>query len=240
MKSYNLIIILYLFSLSVFSQKLEFTYGKITTPNEEELNNLKDITIKNNIIDMNKSFELVEYQLLINENIASFMYIEKVNTPNFNKRAITMGGGDGTRYYDNKKSNVIHKTELLGDIYFVKKRIDHYNWEITKESKIISGFLCYKAKTSFPFDDFRGKGIIELIAWFCPEFPYPYGPDIFYGLPGLVFEANQKNSKIKFYLKKIQKFNSMPDIKIPTEKTISEEEMITIFNKAMEDLVNQN
>ena len=29
-------------------------------------------------------------------------------------------------------------------------------------------------------------------------------------------------------------------IDMPTEKTITEEEMTTIFNKAMEDLVNQN
>lgn len=233
-------LIIILFSIKAFSQQYEFTFGKMISVNEEELNNIKDVNIKNNIIDMNNSFVFVDYQLIVNNNYAIFKYLEKINAPSFNKRVITMGGGEGVYYFDLINNRLIHKTELLGDIYYVEKKIDSYKWKITNLSKKINGFTCYKAETSFSYSDFRGNGTIELVAWFCPEFPFPYGPDIYFGLPGLVFEAYQKNSKIKFYLKKIEKFENEINIEIPNKKTISEEEMTQIFNKAMNDLTNQN
>lgn len=235
----NLFLLLSLLYVYGFSQKYEFTYGKMISTSESELNNIKDISVKNNILEMNKSFDFIEYQLLVDGNNAMFHYVKKINPPNFNKRAITMGGGDGIYYFDYLSNKVIHKTELIGDLYYVEKKIDSYKWIILNETKIINGLICHKAKTDIIYDDIRGKGSIELEVWFCPEIPFPYGPDMFFGLPGLVFEANQKNSKIKFYLKKIESLITIPKIELPKEKTISEEEMNKIVEKVIKDLENQ-
>lgn len=241
MKFIRILFILIFLSQELYSQDYRVTYGKINSKSKDELNEITDVNVRNNVMSMINSFKLLEYELLIvDKSVARFNYVEKLDTPKINKRAIGAGGGGGIHFFNLDENLTIHKTELLGDVYFVEKKIDSYEWRIINESKEINGFTCYKAETSFSYSDFRGKGVIELVAWFCPEFPYPYGPDIYFGLPGLVFEAYKKNSAVKFYLKKIEKFENEINIEIPNKKTISEEEMTQIFNKVMNDLTNQN
>jgi GLPGLI family protein len=226
--------------LPLFSQNYRITYGKSNSSTQEDLDKIKDINVKNNIISINQSFDHIEYELLVNDKSAVFQYVKKLKLPNFNARAIIAGGGEGIHYYDQKNKNEIFEVEMSGKKHYIKSSINKYKWEISNDTKVINDFVCYRANTMLPFDDFRGKGVIEVEVWFCPEFPLPYGPDIYFGLPGLVFEANQKNSKIKFYLKKIEKLEETQPIKIPDNKTITEDEFTTIFNTEMKNLTDQN
>lgn len=227
-------------TLKANAQSYKITYGKLNTSTLEDLEQISNIGVKNNIISINNSFHLVEYELTISKEKARFSYLEKLNNPNLNKRAISAGGGSGIHYYDTKSNIKITQTPFSGKNYYVADSITKYNWKITTDTKKINDFLCYKAIATISYDDFRGKEVYNIEAWFCPEIPFPYGPDIYFGLPGLVFEAYKQNSKIKFYVKKIEKIEGEIKIDMPTEKTITEEEMTAIFNKAMEDLVNQN
>ncbi len=229
-----------LFALPVFSQNYRITYGKSNSSTQEDLDKIKDINVKNNIISINQSFDQLEYELLVNDKYAVFQYVKKLKLPNFNSRAIMAGGGDGIHYYDQEMRNEIFEAEMSGKKHYIKSSMNKYKWEISNDTKVINDFVCYRANIKLPFDDFRGKGVIELEVWFCPEFPLPYGPDIYYGLPGLVFEAYQKNSKIKFYLKKIERLEETQPINIPDKKTITEEEFTTIFITEMKNLTDQN
>ena len=229
-----------LFTLPLFSQNYRITYGKSNSSTQEDLDKIKDINVKNNIISINQSFDLIEYELLVNDKYAVFHYVKKLKLPNFNSRAIIAGGGEGIHYYDQKNKNEIFEVEMSGKKHYIKSSINKYKWAISNETKVINDFVCYLANTTLPYDDFRGKGVIELEVWFCPEFPLPYGPDIYFGLPGLVFEANQKNSKIKKYKKKIEKLEETQPIKLPDNKTITEEEFTTIINTEMKNLTDQN
>ena len=160
--------------------------------------------------------------------------------PGFNPRAITVGGGNGIHYYDKKNNLIIFETEMTGKKYFIKSDTNKYNWRITTESKTINDFLCYRATAIIEYDDFRGKEKHEIEAWFCPEIPFSYGPDIYYGLPGLIFEANYVNSKVKFYLKSIVKLDSQIPLAFPHDNAITEEEFTTIFNSEMKKLTEEN
>src|SRR5690606_18316239 len=127
-------------------------------------------------------------------------------------------------YYDNK---VIRNQNTLGRQFYVENSIDSYDWKITKESNEIDGYICYRAYTEILYNDIRGKGSYTLEAWFCPDFPFKYGPDRYFGLPGLVFIAGKKGGTESFVLEKIEKLNSIPNLKIPKiENTITEEEYI--------------
>ncbi|MCK6607259.1 MAG: GLPGLI family protein, partial [Flavobacterium sp.] len=97
-----------------------------------------------------------------------------------------------------------------------------------------------RATAIIEYDDFRGKEKHEIEAWFCPEIPFSYGPDIYYGLPGLIFEANYVNSKVKFYLKSIVKLDSQIPLTLPNENAITEEEFTAIFNAEMKKLTEEN
>ena len=55
------------------------------------------------------------------------------------------------------------------------------NWKVTKESKKILGYTCYKATTKF-----RGR---DYTAWFTPDIPYNLGPWKLGGLPGLILKV---------------------------------------------------
>ena len=71
------IIFLLLFTVSVFSQNYKVVYGKSSFSTEKDLSEIKDINVKNNIININKSFDQLEYELLINDEFAVFQYDQK-------------------------------------------------------------------------------------------------------------------------------------------------------------------
>lgn len=93
-------------------------------------------------------------------------------------------------YYDLRNNSVYEVKELDSKDYFVKKNI--YNWQLIDQSKLINGFLCYRAKTTYSYIDRNGNSNSWPIdAWYCPELPYGIGPKGFSGVPGLILELTE-------------------------------------------------
>lgn len=63
-------------------------------------------------------------------------------------------------------------------------------WDISQETKVVSGYECFKAVS-----DFRGR---RWTAWFAPEIPVHEGPWKLDGLPGLILEAHDSNNDYVF------------------------------------------
>jgi GLPGLI family protein len=162
--------------------------------------------------------------------------MEKVYKDSFDKGAILYGGGN-TRYLQ-KKDTLIRsykEFDFFGEKFLIKDGKNINDWIITSETKLINNFNCYKANSSvkritLELDKKDGKNkdkvtTIGLEAWFCPDFPFSYGPDEFYGLPGIVFEGYEKNGKVIFALESIilnsnEKINKIPKLKVKTEDEI--------------------
>lgn len=66
-------------------------------------------------------------------------------------------------------------------------------WTITSETKKINNFLCYKATLVDVVENSKGRFEHPVIAWFCPELPYSFGPLKFGGLPGLIIELQTRD-----------------------------------------------
>lgn len=237
---YKLILTL-IFTTAVNSQNLSFTYKKISN---EKIEAVKLDRIKSVI----NSIPQVNYELIVNDSVSSFTVIDKVYTPDFNKGAISYGGG--SNFYVIKKNNELQSLEtasVFNDRYLKKSTTLTSDWKITNESKVINGYLCYKASMN------REKYLLkatnaknpeikkiekELVAWFCPEFPYSFGPDEFFGLPGIVFEAYHSDGKVLFAIDKIE-LNSNQKIKTtPKLKLITEEEAIKYTLEIMKNNLN--
>lgn len=81
-----------------------------------------------------------------------------------------------------------------------------YEWEITTETKEISGYSCVKAigkaKNLYAEDAATEKSYNTVEAWFAPSLPYSFGPYKYAGLPGLVIYAVGNNKNI-FKLEKL-------------------------------------
>lgn len=87
--------------------------------------------------------------------------------------------------------------ELPGSVSeYVKDIYPAMSWNITKEQKVIGGYDCIKATTTY-----RGRG---WTAWFTPAITAPYGPWKLHGLPGLILEAYDEEKILTINFTKIE------------------------------------
>ena len=101
-------------------------------------------------------------------------------------------------------------------------------WVIIDESKETSGYQCFKAtREDLGYDEKRNERRFPIVAWFCPELPYPYGPIKYGGLPGLIMEL--QNDIMLYGVKSIDFGNEVVTLpSMPALERIDEE---TFFMK---------
>jgi len=129
------------------------------------------------------------------------------------------------KIYTNKATN-----ELIEQLYYsfgtiLKKREANFiNWELQNESKLINGYLCYKATYTY-IQKWKGREFPwKVVAWYCPSIPFNFGPIRYGGLPGMILELTEKN--IGYIVEKIEFFNKPITIKIPNEGEMFKDEEI--------------
>lgn len=88
-----------------------------------------------------------------------------------------------------------------------------FKWKIQNERKVINGVNCQLA-TTIKF----GR---EWSAYFAKEYPFPFGPAKFGGLPGLIFEVSDSTGDYKFVLQDLKKQNIPINIKLDNYKKLS-------------------
>ncbi|SHN78010.1 GLPGLI family protein [Flavobacterium fryxellicola] len=125
-------------------------------------------------------------------------------------------------YFFDKSANTSIERKEKGQL--VNKTNKILDWEITTESKIIDGYLCYKAMYYDKFINRKGVNTsVPIVAWFAPSLLYGYGPKYFNGLPGLILELNDRETT--FYATSISILNNKElVIDFPTGKTTSQED----------------
>lgn len=92
--------------------------------------------------------------------------------------------------YNNRSSNTsLHETNAFGRLYIIQSEFDGLEWKLEEDTKDILGFKCRKATLEFYVsEEQRANQKREIVAWFTSELPYPYGPSVYRGLPGLILE----------------------------------------------------
>jgi GLPGLI family protein len=98
------------------------------------------------------------------------------------------------RNYDFEKTKYIEKYEQKA------------YWELTNQTKIISGYTCFKATTIQFNGHWNDDPKFLTTAWYCPAITVQYGPNGYYGLPGLILEVETYTTTL--YAKKITLDNS--------------------------------
>ncbi|KMQ67361.1 hypothetical protein ACM39_14345 [Chryseobacterium sp. FH2] len=68
------------------------------------------------------------------------------------------------------------------------------NWKLIDETKVINSIACKKAEVHY-----KGR---DWTAWYATEIPFPYGPNKFSGLPGLIVKITDKTGDYGFELVK--------------------------------------
>lgn len=189
------------------------------------------------------AFRTLEYQLVYNKTKSMYQPVQKlseVETDVHYKIAQMIAGS--FFYKDTETKEKFEQSEIDNEPFLVIKNFDEYNWEISKETKIIDGYECYKATCNKEiFSELRNLTTkFTPTVWFAPAIPAPFGPYGLDGLPGLVLEGTL-NGKIYFYATKIN-VNCESKLKLekPTKiKYLTEKEFSEISVKKTRDNLNQ-
>ncbi|MGS2737722.1 GLPGLI family protein [Sinomicrobium sp. M5D2P17] len=146
----------------------------------------------------------VECELFFDETSSLFRRKEKLGFGCDFGYTMAAALAGGIQYKNLKEKLKIEQRESLGETFRVIYPFEQYQWEITKETKKIGDYLCYKAEALVEGEDLikATKKMNKMIAWFTPEIPVSFGPKGIDGLPGLVLEGIS-NEKVLYYMKTI-------------------------------------
>lgn len=242
MKSIYLLILTFL-SLNIYSQsenniivKYKVFASDGSIENTEMARKSKSPGLYNGV---DNALISLEYELVATKTKSHFYKKEGIATNEKATRiALIIAGRD--EFYINKKDTSYVKYRKDGAENFYISYRPQANWSLTNESKKIEGFLCYKAtiEKTIPQKDKKFK-TYTVIAWYCPEIPFSFGPKEFGDLPGLILEL--QDSKATFLASKIDmnvvKLNNL-DLN-PKEKVINESEYIKIVEEKTKELFDK-
>lgn len=131
--------------------------------------------------------ELMSFKLLYNSDKSYFTKEKNIPIDSYyaNIALIFANSLDPSHQFLKSRSSFINK-EISNQIYQVDFSDRMNNWELKSESKQIESYKCYKATMQEKFDDKTR----EVVAWYTPEIPVPYGPAGYGGLPGLILQLD--------------------------------------------------
>ncbi|MBD0404950.1 GLPGLI family protein [Flammeovirga sp. EKP202] len=130
--------------------------------------------------------------------------------PNFSFNWYTDTKGKSVGVKDEKKGRIVHETT------------ESISWTITDETQEILGYTVQKAYAPAldggfmipPLDGVENHK--KVIAWFCPDLPYTFGPHKYNGLPGAILKIEFENRHDFCEATKIEMGQNYADLSLPT------------------------
>lgn len=204
-------------------------------------NQSKNIGYKEFANNVDKKTNALKFKLVFNKSYGLFTLEDDLPIDGedyMTKMAISLLRGNNVYYTDLINKVYYENKEILNESFSIKKNFDDTKWSVTKDSKLIDDYLCYKAVFNRPFLDKKGETrYTEIIAWFCPTLAFNLGPFEAVGLPGLVLEFH--SGQYIFFannilLEKEGKVIEKPKI----DKVVTQEELNKIIKRKLSEIKN--
>ena len=161
-----------------------------------------------------KIFKDIDFKLKCTATKSRFELIKKMTSDatRSNRRYVSGADAWGIFYKNVVTKENVRVNRFMGKVFTVSKPYkERYHWKLTKETKMIGGYLCYKAIHT-DSTKFEGRKIsLNTVAYYAPEIPLPFGPINIHGLPGLVLEAQSRSF---YYIAKTISISKNKKIKI--------------------------
>lgn len=244
MKKNTLFILFFSFfyTVSIAQKNGRITYKAYFAESEatEELRN-NNITYYQELLDEEMMAKMLTFNLDFNENESIFYLsqslISEHEDQNRKKYVTGLFYGYDKIYVNKKKDKLTEQLYYPFGTLLKFKKASFIEWKLTKETKDISGYKCYKATYTY-IQKWRGKEFPwEVIAWYSPEIPIQYGPIRYSGLPGLILEL--KEDKRGFVVDKINFYKDAVNIKEPNKgKVLTDKEIVKRQKKVKRQLTN--
>ena len=161
------------------------------------------------LASLKKQFERT-YLLDFNKSESVYKQEESLDGPVMGgggMQIVVAGSGDADVLYKNvDEHRFSNLNEMFGKMFLIKDTLTQRKWTMTKDSKNIGNYTCFKATYDYErpvmqtsvstngeeaaLDDDPEMETITVTAWYTPQIPVKNGPDTYYGLPGLILEVN--------------------------------------------------
>ena len=199
-----------------------------------------------------------EYTLEFDKNQGVYKRVQKLDDKTTigggGMQIVVAGSGNNNVRYSNAAENrLVYKNEIFGKIFLIKDQLEEQNWVMTKETKNIGEYLCFKAT----YEDTRevrsfstgedgeepGETVTEetitVTAWYTPQIPVKLGPDEYHGLPGLILEVSDGTTTM-LCSKVVLNPNDGVDLTEPSSgKEVTQAEFEEIMDAKMKEMNEQ-
>ncbi len=222
MKKKYLLLMLFLSVINLHSQSKKHTIV-YTASTVEMMENKVD---KSFVSGINKIMAKtnIQFQLVINDNISLYFVKDALEENDSSLKVARVLYGAMDKYYiDKTKNESIIQKNAYGDLFLLPNK--KVKWKLSKESKKIGKYNCFKATTRYTIDN-GGDNVFDkkVVAWYTPEINSNFGPRGYHGLPGLILSLQDD---IYLFTATELKLNQKKEAKIskPTKgKKMSNEE----------------
>lgn len=121
-----------------------------------------------------------EYLLITTKDEATFKKIEKLNNTQSISDVESIPVPNRNDYIDFKNHYSLVQMDFNGKLFLIKDSMKTYQWVIQRDK---DQFLGYEVKKAIAKRD-----NVTYEAWYAPNLPFKAGPDITFGLPGVILK----------------------------------------------------
>ena len=111
---------------------------------------------------MIRSIEQSNYELIFNDSLSVFQVNEEIQLDDVKNIKVASSLVGGKNYKNLKDSINIKQKEFFGELFNIYNPFNEYNWNITKETKDISGYKCYRAVAEIVQSSFIRKKTLSI------------------------------------------------------------------------------
>lgn len=166
--------------------------------------------------DAMKSASEKQYTLSFSKAECLYEEVEQLKKPEAANGGFSVSvsfSGGGKKYVNLKENNSITEDEIFGKEFLIVEPLEKPQWKLVNENKKIGEYTCYKAELLIEVTDKQKESYKEFLkkeevkpslfkmeepkdktvtAWYTPEIPVSFGPNNYWGLPGLILELNEE------------------------------------------------
>ncbi len=150
----------------------------------------KKLTTKNYVLEFNGPVSLFTEEEVLNQAVSqtsgrggAFRMLLDQNAGNYYKNV-------ATQEYNAQR-------DIYGKQFLIKDSLRNFDWQLGNEVKVIGKYTCFMATATIPatnniFEE-QEETTTTVTAWYAIEIPVSHGPEMFWGLPGLILELKTHN-----------------------------------------------
>ena len=208
-----------------------------------------------------------EKQYLLSFNKFESLYevqeqLEKPSAPTSGGISFSVSfSGEGKKYLNLKDEKSIVENEIFGKEFLIVEPLEKLDWKLVNETKKIGDYTCLKAQLIIPvsekqrkeYEEFLKKEEIKpslfkmeepkdriVLAWYTPEIPVSFGPNNYWGLPGLILEINDEDTIILCSKVTLSNKEKSP-IKVPNKgEKVTHKKFDEIEKKKMDSMKDED